>query len=95
MRIDCLELSWFRGAGEHTNIDARGRSCVIYGDNASGKSSFVDGFEYILSKGRTEHLSCEYTDHRGQRNCVRNTSTPDDVDTKTIMNFIGGTIFKQ
>ena len=75
MKINSLELSWFRGAPERASIDARGRSCVIYGDTASGKSSFVDGFEYLLNRGRIEHVSCEYADRSGQRNCVRNTAT--------------------
>ena len=90
LRIDSLELSWFRGAGDHAEIAVGGRSCVVYGDNASGKSSFVDGFEYVLEMGRIEHLRNEYADRSGQRNCVRNTSAPDDVDAKSIVNFVDG-----
>lgn len=90
MRINSLELSWFRGAPESASIDTRDRSCVIYGDTASGKSSFVDGFEYLLNRGRIEHVSCEYADRSGQRNCVRNTTAPDNVDAKTTVTFVGG-----
>jgi len=90
LRIKSLELSWFRGAAEKTELDLKGKSIVVYGENGSGKSSFVDAIEYILQKGKVEHLRGEYADRSGQRNCVRNTATPDDVDAKSVINFVGG-----
>jgi len=89
MRIDSIELSWFRGAALNAEIPAGGKSCVVYGDNGSGKSSFVDGFEYLLCNGKIAHLSVEYADTK-QKNCVRNTVTPDDIVSQTIVRFVGG-----
>ena len=55
----------------------------------SGKSSFVDAVEYILQKGRIEHLSVEYADS-GLRNCIRNTFAPDGEDSRAFIHFIDG-----
>ena len=79
MRIKSIELCWFRGAATKTVLNADCKSVVIYGDNACGKSSFVDAFEYILANGRIEHLSHEYSEPN-HRNCVRNTETPADEE---------------
>ena len=68
MKINSIELNWFRGASEQTVLNVDGKSVVVYGENGSGKSSFVDAFEYMLTNGRIDHLRIEYADRRGQRN---------------------------
>jgi DNA repair exonuclease SbcCD ATPase subunit len=82
MRIKTIELSWFRGAGSLVTLDTLGKSVVIYGSNGSGKSSFADALEYIISNGKIHHLSHEYSGPK-QRDGIRNTHAPEDV-TATI-----------
>ena len=86
MKIESIELTWFRGASEKAKLITNLKNIVVYGENASGKSSFVDAIEYIITKGKIDHLRGEYSD-RNQRNCVRNTETPEDVDSKATIKF--------
>lgn len=82
MRIRSIGLSWFRGAAESAELDAAGRSIVIYGPNGAGKSSFVDGVEYLLRGGRVRHLAHEYSG-RHQEKAILNTHRPDKA-TATV-----------
>jgi AAA15 family ATPase/GTPase len=79
MKIDTIELSWFRGAATKATLKTGLTSVVVYGENASGKSSFVDAIEFIITQGKIEHLRNEFSD---LNNCVRNTETPDGEDCK-------------
>lgn len=75
MRINRLSLAWFRGAGETAELAPEGKSMIIYGNNGSGKSSFVDGMEYVLRNGKIDHLAHEYSGKRQERAIV-NTHKP-------------------
>jgi energy-coupling factor transporter ATP-binding protein EcfA2 len=75
MRIDSISLSWFRGAAEAAAIRPTGKSMVVYGENGSGKSSFVDAVEYSLHDGKIGHLAHEYSGKHQERG-VLNTHTP-------------------
>jgi energy-coupling factor transporter ATP-binding protein EcfA2 len=77
MRLDRIDLSWFRGAADPVALETRGKSIVVYGENGSGKSSFVDAVEYILCDGRVDHLAHEYSGKR-QEKAIPNTHTPKD-----------------
>jgi energy-coupling factor transporter ATP-binding protein EcfA2 len=61
MRIKSLTLAWFRGAADAISLDTNSKSVVIYGENGSGKSSFVDAVEYLINKGKIGHLTHEYS----------------------------------
>jgi len=89
MRIDKIELSWFRGAAENVVIDTGSKNVVVYGLNASGKSSFVDGVEYIMTNGRIKHLRHEYSGSRLEKS-VKNTKTPDSEISKVLLYFSNG-----
>jgi len=89
MRIDRVELSWFRGAGESSILDAGSKSVVVYGDNGSGKSTFVDGVEYITRNGRVCHLQHEYSGSYQEKG-VRNTSTPSEENSRSAIHFVDG-----
>lgn len=93
MKIDRIELSWFRGAAEESTLKTGFRSVVVYGDNASGKSSFADAIEYILSNGKIEHLRHEYSEPY-LRNCVRNTKTASDKISEACIYFEDGRYVK-
>jgi DNA repair exonuclease SbcCD ATPase subunit len=75
LKISSIELTWFRGAATKVTLNTGYKSAAIYGDNGSGKSSFVDGFEYNVTKGKIHHLKNEYSDLY-LNNCVRNIETP-------------------
>jgi chromosome segregation ATPase len=49
MRIEAIELSWFRGAADPVVLDLKSKSVLVYGDNGAGKSSFVDAVEYVIN----------------------------------------------
>jgi len=86
MKIETIELKWFRGAASSTKIDLGGKNIVIYGSNGSGKSSFVDAFEYLIQNGRIKHLSHEFSG-RKQEKGIRNTHTPANTNSEIIINF--------
>jgi energy-coupling factor transporter ATP-binding protein EcfA2 len=87
MKIDTIELSWFRGAATKATLETGLKSVVVYGENACGKSSFVDAIEFIITQGKIEHLRNEFSD---LNNCVRNTETPDGEDCKARISFENG-----
>ena len=62
------------------------KNLMVYGENASGKSSFVDAIEYILAKERIEHQAHEYSGHK-QLLGIRNTHTPDTASSRIRLDF--------
>jgi hypothetical protein len=89
MRIERIELSWFRGAAETGQLKANSRNVVVYGANASGKSTFVDGVEYIVRNGKICHLQHEYSGSYEEKG-VRNTHTPCDTMSQSAIYFDDG-----
>ena len=61
MRIKSIELAWFRGAADPVSLEPNCKSMVVYGENGSGKSSFVDAVEYVLNNKTIENLKTEYS----------------------------------
>ncbi|TAH37731.1 MAG: hypothetical protein EYC62_00400, partial [Alphaproteobacteria bacterium] len=82
MRISNLSLEWFRGSAERISLETRQKSVVIYGNNGSGKSTFVDAIEYCLEEGRVDHLCNEYSGTK-QEKALINTKKP--ADKKAII----------
>lgn len=76
MSLQAISLSWFRGAADLAELEAKGKSVVVYGANGSGKSSFVDAIEYLLRDGKVGHLSHEYSGRRQEKG-LPNTHTPE------------------
>ena len=76
MKIKSIELAWFRGAANPVSLEPNCKSMIIYGENGSGKWSFVDAVEYALNKGRVEHLRTEYSGFN-QVNAIPNTQKPE------------------
>ena len=77
MRIKSIALEWFRGAADRVTLELDCKSLVVYGANGSGKSSFVDAVEYVLSNGRIRHLAHEYSG-KHQEKGIPNTHKPKD-----------------
>ena len=84
MRIKSIELAWFRGAADPVSLEPNCKSMVVYGENGSGKSSFVDAVEYVLKNGSIEHLRTEYSGSH-QVNAIPNIRKP--TDGKTALRF--------
>lgn len=76
MRLASLKIRWFRGASEEATFTLGNKSFVVYGENGAGKSSFVDGIEYVLNQGRIGHLAHEHSGRR-QEKAILNTHTPE------------------
>lgn len=89
MIIRELKLKWFRGAADEAVLDCGGKSAVIYGTNGAGKSSFVDGIEFLLSDGRIRHLAHEYSGQKQERG-IRNTHSPDGAGAEVLIAFADG-----
>lgn len=86
MRIKSIQLSWFRGAADPVSLEPDCKSMVVYGVNGSGKSSFVDAVEYLLSDGKIGHLAHEYSGKR-QEKAVPNRRKPDGRKTELTVKF--------
>src|SRR5437879_1421374 len=86
MRIKAVQLSWFRGAADPISLESDGKSMVVYGENGSGKSSFVDAIEYVLSDGKILHLAHEYSG-KHQEKAVLNTHKPQGERAKLTITF--------
>jgi energy-coupling factor transporter ATP-binding protein EcfA2 len=76
MRIESIGLAWFRGAAESVELDPGSKSIVVYGENGSGKSCFVDAVEHVLNSGRIGHLAHEYSG-KHQEKAIINTHIPE------------------
>jgi recombinational DNA repair ATPase RecF/endogenous inhibitor of DNA gyrase (YacG/DUF329 family) len=90
LRIEAIELSWFRGAAEKNTLLLESKSAVIYGPNGSGKSSFVDAVEYAIKDGRIDHLAHEYSGRRQEKGII-NTHMPKGKKAQLRIKFQGGT----
>ena len=86
MKVTKLKLRWFRGASEDVDLNSGQKSLAVYGENGSGKSSFVDGIEYILNQGRIGHLAHEHSGRR-QEKAILNTHIPKGEVGKITVTF--------
>ena len=86
MRIKSIELEWFRGAADPVSLEPNCKSMVVYGENGSGKSCFVDAIEYVLDNGSIEHLRTEYSGTH-QVKAIPNTHKPEGSKTALRFNF--------
>jgi hypothetical protein len=86
MRIKAIQLSWFRGAADQISLESNCKSMVVYGENGSGKSCFVDAVEYVLNNGKIGHLAHEYSG-KHQEKAIHNTHKPKGQKTELGMKF--------
>lgn len=93
MRFKSITLSWFRGAADPVVLDTGLKSIVVYGQNGSGKSCFVDAVEYAVNSGKISHLSHEYSGTKQEKG-VRNTHTPNGTSSDFSITFKDDTEIK-
>lgn len=86
MRIKDIHLSWFRGASDLISLETDCKSIVVYGENGSGKSCFVDAIEYVLNNGKIGHLAHEYSG-KHQEKAIHNTHKPRGQKTELGIKF--------
>lgn len=89
MRIETIQLEWFRGAADTVTLPLKSKSMVVYGENGSGKTSFVDAIEYVLKGGKIDHLSHEYSGKHQEKGVI-NTHTPEGKKTALQIKFKDG-----
>jgi energy-coupling factor transporter ATP-binding protein EcfA2 len=89
VRIAAIRLSWFRGAATNDELKAEGKSVATYGSNGSGKSSFVDGLECVIS-GKVQHLAHEYSGKNQEKGLV-NTHRQSNENAAVEVLFDDGT----
>lgn len=60
-----LSVQYFRGIADQQNIDfnKKGKVVILYGENGTGKSSFVNALEYLF-KGKLEFLKSRSIDKK-------------------------------
>jgi len=71
VKIKQIELHGFRGVLNDLTLDLNNRSALIYGDNASGKSSITDAVEWFLLDS-VEHLPSAQETGSKQGQALRN-----------------------
>ena len=86
MRIEAIQMSWFRGAADPVSLESNCKSLVVYGENGSGKSCFVDAVEYVLNNGKIGHLTHEYSG-KHQEKAIHNTHKPKGQKTELRIRF--------
>jgi energy-coupling factor transporter ATP-binding protein EcfA2 len=89
MKVQSINLSWFRGAGREIVLDTDSKNVVVYGANGTGKSSFSDALEYIIRKGKVNHLVQKNIGSKQEKGIV-NTQKPGDCDTTATIIFDAG-----
>src|SRR5687768_915645 len=51
LRLNKLEVRHVRGiAGTGPDLELAGKNLILLGDNATGKSSYIDALEYLLTR---------------------------------------------
>ncbi len=90
-KIKKISANWFRGFSDVRHIELSDKSLVVYGENGSGKSSFVDIVEYIIRGGQLEHLRHEYSGRRQEKGII-NTHKPTDQSSAVQIDFVSGSV---
>ncbi len=91
MRIDSIALTWFRGAANSAILQPNCKSLVVFGENGSGKSSFVDAIEYVMRDGKIGHLEHKYSGRRQEKG-VLNTHRPEGSEATLEIKLQDGAI---
>ena len=82
--LTSITMQAFRGIPESFTVDLEdARSCVILGDNGTGKSSIADAVEWYFT-GQIDFLTKE-----GRGDAVRHSGAVNDLDTKVTVSTDG------
>lgn len=84
--IDSLSVKYFRGIADKQTIDFNKRNgiVILYGENGSGKSSFVNALEYLF-KGKLDIFKPQAIDKK-QKPAIHQRYSEDDWEIELIFN---------
>jgi DNA repair exonuclease SbcCD ATPase subunit len=83
-KIVRVEIDAFRGVPGHFDLELPdGLSLIVYGDNATGKSTVVDAIEWYFT-GRVDFLA-----HEGRDHAIRHLNALDEVETRVDLETSG------
>ncbi|MEM3484371.1 MAG: AAA family ATPase [Candidatus Bathyarchaeia archaeon] len=86
MKIEKIEIKGFRGIKNLLELNLNSKSCLVFGENGSGKSSITDAVEWFYSD-KIQHLSNEEIDRKGGITAIRNIHIPDDKRSYVSLHF--------
>lgn len=86
MKIKKIEIKGFRGIKNLLELNLDFRSCLLFGENGSGKSSITDAIEWFYHD-KIEHLSSEEIDRKGGITAIRNIHVSDNEISYVSLNF--------
>ncbi|HXF52377.1 MAG TPA: AAA family ATPase [Dehalococcoidia bacterium] len=75
-RIESISIQAFRGIPESFALDLGGRSCVVLGENATGKSTIADAIEWYYT-GTVDFLTRE-----GREGAIRHSGARPELETR-------------
>ena len=79
VKIKSIHIKGLRGVRHSLDLKPDQKSILMYGDNACGKSSITDVFEWFYYD-RVEHLSVKEIEGKGGRSALRNYNLRDDEE---------------
>lgn len=91
IKIKSFFISRFRGIKEQMFLKLNSKSVLLFGENATGKSSIADAIEWFYS-GSVEHLSTEEIDRKGGLTALRNALIADTEKSSVEIKFATGSL---
>lgn len=86
MKIKRIEIKGIRGIRDKIELRLNSNSCLIFGENGAGKSSFVDAIEWFYYD-KVGHLSREEIDKKGGITAIRNVHMKEGEDVYILLEF--------
>ena len=89
IKIRSIKMKNFRGAREEVSLDLiDGKSLLLYGDNGTGKSSFLDALEWFVTDS-ISHLSGEEVD---KYEAIRNASSDEEDESYVEIKLLNSSL---
>ncbi len=83
-KIRSISISGFRGVRKSLSLKPNANSCLVYGDNGTGKTTMADAIEWLYFD-KVKHLSSEEVGKKGEG--IRNIHLDDAADAKVNVEF--------
>jgi hypothetical protein len=84
-RVTCVRMRAFRGVPHELLVELRkGVSAVLFGENATGKSTMADALEWYFTGG------IDFLQHEGRERAVRHVGADESITTSVAVETTGG-----
>ncbi len=83
-KIRSISISGFRGVRKTLSLQPNANSCLVYGDNGTGKTTLADAIEWLYFD-KVKHLSSEEVGKKGEG--LRNIHLGDAADAEVNVEF--------